>query len=301
MIAIITRHTVASYFLLAIALSWGGILAVVLPSAFPAPASEAERLFIWVYLAMLAGPSIAGVTITGVVGGLDALRDYRNRLLAWRVEIRWYVVAILTAPLATAMTLLALSLISPNFVPAILSGDTATAGLLTTGSTTAFVLTGLMVGIGAGFFEELGWSGVAIPRLLTRRGLAATGASVGVVWGAWHFLAIYWGSANAVGSVPVPVYLMVALFSFLVPYRILMTWVYRHTRSTLIGVLMHASLTSSMLLLGPPVAGRDLIAYDLALGAVLWIAAATVLVASRVAAHSVAATETRRDLASVRS
>jgi hypothetical protein len=81
--------------------------------------------------------------------------------------------------------------------------------------------------------------------------------------------------------VPTPVYLAVALFSFLVPYRILMTWVYRHTRSTLIGVLMHASLTSSMLILGAPVSGPDLITYDLAFGGVLWIAAAIVLAKTR--------------------
>jgi membrane protease YdiL (CAAX protease family) len=140
---------------------------------------------------------------------------------------------------------------------------------------------GLAVGIGAGFFEELGWTGVAVPRMLARHGVLATGVCVGLVWGAWHFLAIYWGSANAIGSVPVPIYLLVALFSFLVPYRILMTWVYQRTRSALIGVLMHASLTSSMLIMGAPVSGRDLLTYDLAFGAVLWIAAAIVLVTSR--------------------
>jgi membrane protease YdiL (CAAX protease family) len=278
MIAILERHPVASYFLLAVALSWGGILAIVLPSTFPAPVSEAERLFVAVYLAMLAGPSVVGVTITALLGGRDGLRDYGNRLLAWRVSLRWYAVALLAAPLATAVTLLALSLVSSDFVPAILSGDTATAGLVRTGSTAAFVLTGLAVGIGAGFFEELGWTGVAVPRMLARHRLAGTGVVVGIVWGAWHFLAIYWGSANAMGSVPVPVYLLVALFSFLVPYRILMTWVFQHTRSTLIAVLMHASLTSSMLILGAPVSGRGLLMYDLAFGAVLWSAAAIVLV-----------------------
>jgi hypothetical protein len=67
---------VASYFLLAIALSWSGILAIVLPSAFPAPVSEAERLFFAVYLAMLAGPSVAGLTITALLGGRQGLRGH---------------------------------------------------------------------------------------------------------------------------------------------------------------------------------------------------------------------------------
>jgi membrane protease YdiL (CAAX protease family) len=276
MITLIRRHPVASYFLLAITISWAGILAIVMPTTFPAPESEAERLFVAVYLAMLAGPSVAGLTITAMMGGRSGLREYWKRLTDWRVGMRWYVAALFIAPVAIALTLLALSLISADFVPAILSGNAATAGLIPMESRTAFVLTGLAVGMGAGFFEELGWSGVAVPHMLARQKVVATGVGVGLVWGAWHLLAIYWGSADALGSVPVALYLFVALFSFLVPYRILMTWVYEHTRSTLIGVLMHASLTSSMLVMGAPVSGYELLAYDLALGAVFWVAVAIV-------------------------
>ena len=276
MITFIRRHPTTSYFLLAIAISWVGILAIVLPTTFPAPESEAARLFMVVYLAMLAGPSIAGLTITALVGGRDGLRTYWKRLGVWRVGMRWYATALFVAPLAIVVTLLALSLVSSDFVPAILTGDAATAGLLPVESRSAFVLTGLAVGVGAGFFEELGWSGVAVPHMLAQRKLMSTGVRVGLVWGAWHFLAIYWGSADAVGSVPAPAYLLVVLFSFLVPFRILMTWVYQHTRSTLIGVLMHASMTSSMLILGPPVSGYELLTYDLVFGAVLWIAVAII-------------------------
>lgn len=277
MTSFIRRHRVASYFVLAISISWGGILAIVLPGSIPASLADAERLFLPVYLAMLAGPSIAGLAITAATEGRSGLHDYWRRLIAWRVGSRWYAVALLAAPAAVAVTVLALSQLSTEFLPAILWGDPATAGLLTVGSIPTFVFTGLAVGIGAGFFEELGWSGVAVPRMLERRSLMSTGVIVGIVWGAWHFLAMYWGSASAVESVPVVIYLLVALFSFLVPYRILMTWVYRHTRSTFIAVLMHASLTSSMLVLGPAVSGWKLLAYDLAFGLVLWVGAAAAL------------------------
>jgi hypothetical protein len=50
-----------------------------------------------------------------------------------------------------------------------------------------------------------------------------------------------------------------------------MVRVYEHTHSLLIGILMHASLTSSMILLGPPVAGGVAVTYDLAFGAALWL------------------------------
>lgn len=277
MISFLRRRPVATYFLLAILISWGGILAIVLPGPIPAPQAEASRLFVPVYLAMLAGPSIAGLAITALLDGRAGLGDYLQRLLAWRVGARWYAVALLTAPLATASALFVLTRVSADFTPAILAGDPATAGLMPVGSAAALVLTGLAIGIGAGFFEELGWSGVAVPRLLARSRVLTTGVIVGIVWGFWHFLAIYWGSVGSVDPVPMPVYLLVAGFAFLVPYRILMTWVYRHTRSTLIAVLMHASLTTSALVLAPAVSGWNLIAYDLAVGAVLSVFVALVL------------------------
>jgi uncharacterized protein len=286
--AFVQRHPAASYFLLAIVLSWGGIVAIVWPGSIPASAAETERLFVWVYLAMLVGPSVGGLVITALTGGGTGLRAYRERLLAWRVEAGWYAAALLTAPIAIAVTLLALSVVSPDFMPAILSAQTyeGAAGPIHAESMGAFLVTALAVGLGAGVFEELGWTGVAVPRMLARHGVLVTGVGVGLVWGAWHFLAIYWGSSDAMGSVPAPVYLLVALFSFLPPYRVLMVWVYRHTRSLLIGILMHASLTSSILILGPAVSGPALLIYDLTLAAVLWIAAAAVLAFERRAKHS---------------
>ena len=276
--AIIQRHPVTSYFLLAIAISWGGIIAIVLPGTIPAAPPDAERLFVPVYLAMLLGPSVATLVITSLAGGAAAWRAYRERLLAWRVGARWYAAALLTAPIAIMLTLLILSAISRDFVPVVLSDAMLqSAGPVAAASKAGFLLSALAIGIGAGFFEELGWTGVAVPKLLTRHGLLATGLGVGLVWGAWHFLAIYWGSADAFGSVWVPLYLLVTLFSFLPPYRVLMTWVYRHTRSLLVGILMHASLTASMLMLGAAVSGRDLLIYDLTLGATFWIAALMVL------------------------
>lgn len=298
MSAFIQRHPAASYFLLAIALSWGGILAVIESGPIPAPAAEAERLFAPVYFAMLVGPSVAGLAITALAGGRTALRAYRERLLAWRLDAGWYAVALLTAPMAIVLALLALSVVSPDFAPAILSERSyeRLAGPIHAASTATYLVTGLGVGIGAGVFEELGWTGVAVPRMLARHGVLAAGVGVGLVWGAWHFLAIYWGSSDAMGSVPAPVYLAVALFSFLPPYRVLMVWVYQHTRSLLIGILMHASLTTSMLILGPAVSGRELLTYDLAFAAVLWIGAAIVLALER--RHRVAAAATKMPLPS---
>jgi CAAX protease family protein len=277
----IRAHPVTCYVALAFAISWGGILIVIRGGPIPASPDDAHRLFALVYLTMLAGPSVAGLVMTSIVGGATGGRDYRERLLKWRVTPVWSVVALLTAPLALTLTLFALSPLADGYVPAIIgSGPIDPAGPIQAASVTTLLLQGAIVGCGAGFFEELGWTGFAVPTLLKRLGAVSTGLAVGVMWGAWHFLAIWWGSASSFGSVPVPLFLLVALFSFLPPYRVLMVHVYERTGSTLIAILMHASLTTSMIVLGPPVNGVELVIYDLTFAAVLWLIVALVLTAS---------------------
>ena len=36
------------------------------------------------------------------------------------------------------------------------------------------------------FFEELGWTGFAVPELRKRYGILTTGLIVGLLWGVWH-------------------------------------------------------------------------------------------------------------------
>ena len=139
------------------------------------------------------------------------------------------------------------------------------------------MLLATLVGIGAGLFEELGWTGFVIPTLLQRFGAVSTSLIVGIAWGAWHFLAIWWGSATSFGSVPVPLFLLAALFTFLPPYRVLMVRVYQRTGSLLIAILMHASLTASMIVLGPAVRGAESVIYNITFATMLWLAAAGIL------------------------
>ncbi len=273
--SLLRRYPAAAYFTLAFSISWGGILLVIRGGAIPAAPEEAHRLFGSVYLAMLAGPSIAGLVMTSVVGGAAGLRDYRVRLLKWRVGIGAYARALLTAPLALVVTSIVLSRFSADFVPAILgSGTLDPAGPVQAEGVLSLVLLALAVGIGAGLFEELGWTGFAIPALLQRFGALSTGLGVGLLWGAWHFLAVWWGSAGSFGSVPVPVFLIVSLFAFLPPYRVLMVRVYRRTGSLLVAILMHATLTASMIILGPAVKGAESVIYNLTFAGVLWSFAA---------------------------
>ena len=164
----ITRHPVATYFVLTFAISWGGFVFVVGPGGFPGTGSQFDALLPFVASAMLAGPAVAGLLLTVLTSRTAGLRELLSRLLRWRVGVRWYVAALLPAPLLSAAVLFALSLTSPIF---------------TTPNKTAILLAGITAGLTT-VFEEVGWTGFATPRLRRRYGVMTTGLIVGIMWGA---------------------------------------------------------------------------------------------------------------------
>ena len=265
----VMRHPVVTYFVLTFLISWGGILVVLGPGAFTGGTAQTEGLLPLVYLAMFAGPSIAGILMTGLVDGKAGFHDLRSRLLRWRVDVRWYVVALLTAPLVVTAVLLPLSLGSAGFLP----------GVFTSDDKVSLLVIGLAAGLMTGLCEELGWTGFVIPRLRLRYGILTTGLIVGLLWGAWHFPLFSGGDLS--GALPLALFLPVQLFTFLPAYRVLMVWVYDRTGSLLVAMLMHVSLTASTLILQPlDVAGMRALTYDLVLAAALWLLIAALAMAN---------------------
>ena len=260
----IQRRPVLTYFVLAFALSWGGVLVVVGPGGIPATSEQSQRLFPIAFLAMLIGPSVAGLVMTGLVDGKAGFRELWTRLVRWRVGAGWYAVALLTTPLLATASLLALSLFSPVFLPAILTAE----------DRVSLLVLGLVVGLAAGIFEEVGWTGFAIPRLLRTHGVLATGLLVGLLWGAWHLLVFVWGSGDAAGSFSLALFLpgLLTCVWTLPAYRVLMVEVYDHTGSLLLAMLMHAANTATPLILTPPaMSGLHGLVYGLVLTAGLGV------------------------------
>ena len=262
-----SRAGVLTYFVLTFAISWGGVVAVVGFDGFPGTPEDFRVLLPMVVTAMVLGPSVAGVAATVLFLGKTGLRDLWRSFRKGRVGGRWYAVALLTGPLVVSGVLMALTLGSSVFRP----------GIVTVSAPAAHLGLGLVTGIVAGLFEELGWTGFAVPRLRLRYGVVVTGLVVGVVWGAWHLLVVWWGSTDTAGSLSMAVYLPAMAFSFLVPYRVLMVWVYDRTESLLLAIWMHASLTASVRIFDPvPISGWSIVVYNLVLGAALWVVVAAV-------------------------
>ncbi len=268
--AFIKRHPVPTYFALTFAISWGGVLILGAPYGMPTTSEQFEKLWAIVFLPYFLGPSIASILLTGLVYGRTGFRELLSRLLRWRVGARWYAVALLTAPLLMTPILFAFSLISPVFLP----------GILTTTDKVGLILSGLVIGlILGGLMEELGWTGFAVPTLRRRYGVVTTGLIVGVLWGVWHF-PVKILISGALGLAP---FLAVDLFTAvlnLTAHRMLMVWVYDRTESLLVAMLMHASLTASTLfILAPSATGVPLLTYNLVAAAAAWVVVATVAVA----------------------
>ena len=267
--AFIKRHLVLTYFALTFAISMGGILIAVGREGMPI-----DRYSLIPILSLFAGPSAAGLLLTGIFDGKKGLCDFGSRLFRWRVSARWYAVAILITPLVVTPILLALSLFSPDFLPAI----------ITTDDKVALLLLGIVAGLVGGFLEELGWTGFAVPRLRLRYNILTTGLIVGLLWGAWHVPITFAASVSPSGAISLPLFLPPLFFyvAVLPVFRVFMVWVYDRTESLLVAILMHWSLAASTFtILLPPAIGRPLITYYLILAAVLWILVAAVVLANR--------------------
>lgn len=252
----IRRNVVSAYFVLAFAIAWGCILLIVGIDGLQPAASRAMQTVLLVFLAMLLGPSLTGSALTTLLEGKKGLREL---FAQWRrpVPPKWYATPLL--PLALLIVIGALlSYIEPVFTPNLIASSD---------KLTVFVFA-LVIGGLAGFFEEIGWSGFATPRLLKQHGVLTTGLILGVLWGAWHLLADYWGNAGVWGSLyPMRGLLWVLT---LTAYRILMVWIYSKTNSLRLMQLMHAGFTGGQALWEPPLTPTAYLIWYGAFSVALW-------------------------------
>lgn len=265
------EHPVGSYFALAFLISWGGVLwAAGGLGHVPATPEEAETLLPLAVLAMLLGPAVSAIVVTASVDGWRGVTRLLSRMRSWRAEGRWYAVALLVGPICVVLPLVVLSTVSSAFVP----------GVITSDDRVSLVLIAVAYGLGAGFFEELGWTGVAVPRLRQRFTLLRTGLVVGVVWGVWHFFTNLWGSGGPSGELLTGLFIPAQVFAITVlpPYRVMMVWVHDHTGSLPMAMIMHMSLTASWLTVMPlGISGTPFLVWYLLVAALLSIGAVAVV------------------------
>lgn len=225
--AVLRRHPLASFFVLAYGVTWLlwlPVLALGLP-VFD-PATDAPNPAVMPGIAV--GVTGSAILMIAVTQGRDGLRRYRRRLLTWRVGLGWWAVAILALPVG-------------GMVVATLLGGSDTLLALTPAALVIYPLAYLAHFVFGPLFEESGWRGFALPRMQYRFGPARGTLLLGLLWSAWHFFLFgpMWFSSGLAAGIEA-----LAFFTVLTTaMTFLFTWLSNHTRaSLLLAILLHGSV-----------------------------------------------------------
>jgi membrane protease YdiL (CAAX protease family) len=222
-------HPVTIYFILVFAVAWAGCFAVIGPKLMrgeAVPFSDVASAAIPMFLA----PTLMGVTMTVLADGKAGLRELSSRMRRWRIDPRWYA-SLFIFPMMILASLLPLSvLVSSDFTPYIF-------------------LPGIVIGLMAGYFEEIGWTGFAFPRLRSKYGALGGALVIGLLQTTWHVAADFMGAYGARGAYWLPHFILFMIS--MMAMRVLLVWVYVNTGSVLAAQLVHASSTGFLSVLVP--------------------------------------------------
>lgn len=209
------RHPLALFFTLAFGIAW-----LVKPFALTdGDLTKISPITTVLLLLITLAPALATLIVQALRRERDENRAVRQRLLAWRAQPRWYLIA--------------LGVNSAAVLAAV--GTTTTLGARHPFTAAAFALAPIVL-LGA-FGEELGWRGFVLPRLLARLDAVRASLLLGAITALWH-LPLYLLEPPLQQSLV----LFLGLAAMAPAQAIIMTWIYQHTRgSLLLMVLFHAS------------------------------------------------------------
>lgn len=252
----IKRHPLPVYFSAAYIITWTGILLVAAQKGFDPRAIElTDGIFMFLFMAL--GPSLSSLILTALLDGKHGLRELFSRMGKPRVNAKWYAF-LLIVPLTTLLVFTLLSAwVSKTYAPS------ANIGF------------GIIIGGLAGFLEETGWTGFALPRLQARRGIFTSGLILGLLWATWHIMADFWGNFANFGVYWFPTFIIYWILP-LSAYRILMAYVYKHTNSLLLAQLMHMFYTGTLVARSPATSVTEGWLWQVPFAVVLWMIVAGV-------------------------
>lgn len=243
------RHPVAAYFLLTLLISWSAAVALAAHS-FARGHAVSQSIGLLIFPAMLLGPCIGGILLTWLTDGREGLRNLFARLRRWRVAIKWYALLLLPPALVLLVLFSLKRAVSTEFSP-----------------NTFYI--GILFGIPAGIFEEIGWLGYAYPKMVLKWSPLKSAILLGLLWSLWHLPAInFLGASAPHGAYWFPFFLA---FGFVMTaMRVLICWQYTNTASVLLAQIMHASSTGALVVFSPPVSAGDETMWYVIYGCALW-------------------------------
>ncbi len=222
LIQALKRHQLLTYFVLVYIVAWAFWIPLALLGPFSYAAMYDPLLHPVAFVLAIVGnciPSLVGILLTALFSGRSGLSELFGRLGRVRVPLRWYAVVLSLLPV---LWLLAVG------IPTLLGLATIT---VTWSSLTA--LGNIFV---AGYGEELGWRGFALPRLQARKSALASALLLGILWSLWH---LPWRIALGLPVTADGLLQFVICYPLmLTAWTVLFTWVYNSTRGSLFPIIL---------------------------------------------------------------
>lgn len=246
----VRRHTVISYFVIAYAFSW----AIWIPMALAG--MRIYQASAWPsHLPGLFGPLVAAFVMSAVVGGGAAVKDLLGRMARWRVAARWYLAA-LSPLLFFALAAVAMAATGSGWP------DLGELGKFAGLPVVAAAVMWLFLVV-AGYAEETGWRGFAVPEMLKTRGFLSTVVVIGLLWAMWHIPSMFLiESYRQMGIAMFPTFTI-----GIVCGSIFLAWLYRASGGS---VLMVAMWHGTYNLVSGTAAAHGLVAAVVTTGVMVW-------------------------------
>jgi len=186
-------------------------------------------------LAYLAnfGPALGALIVVGTIEGADGIKKLIQSLFQWRVKFVWYLVVLLGPALTMAV---AVAVLFYN----IFTGDGSSQDfnswtsdfpqhLIVIGALFLFMMVGT-------WGEEVGWRGLALPRLQEAYHPLLASLILGAIWAIWH-LPAFFVEGSQQSQLGMPYFFFATL-----GYSILYSWIYNGTRESLFMIwLLHSA------------------------------------------------------------
>lgn len=213
----VRRHPLISFFGIAFGFSWAYDVAVAVLVGTTPGILVRGVIRTW-------EPLIAAGVVTAAIGG--NLRSWAGQVTKWRVEPRWYLLAV-GIPLLwqDGLAMSAVHVASGGSVVVLAS------------PWWHYVANFLVVLFLAGSLEEFGWRGFAQPRLQERSSALTAAIVIGVLWALWHLPLFYLHDVSAYD----PSGYWTSYVPHLVLEAVVLAWLYNSTGgSLLVPMLAHA-------------------------------------------------------------
>ena len=222
-------HPLASYFIIAYAITWGLSIPTTLGAWGLMPGDWTIFFIIGTF-----GPFIASFIMTYITQGRKGVSRLQGSIKNWHVGGRWLLFAFAALP-----ALIMLGIIS---MPGSLAGYQGLSPMVLVSYPVTLVA--IWFG-GGGLDEEAGWRGFALPRLQSRYGPLTAALYLGVAHCFWHgeqFLTPAQGGGPGTGLTPFLVNLPIFLVMVLA-ITVILNFLFNRTRgSVFTAISAHASI-----------------------------------------------------------